>query len=338
MAGLMARANSQGKLLALAVKSAVTVTAFVVLSRYVDFNVLVARIRAFEPSWIVFAIALAVVQVMLVGFRWNRIIAAIRRPSDSALSGWEVQAINWISQFISQFIPFIFGDMLRILLLQQAGTSLRTAFKSALLDRGIAVAVLFLLSAFALLLAPAGLAENPYFQPALVAVLFGIICIAIVLVFAEQVAVFAARWWMLAILVEVLRDVTRILKSRPSATFVIGSCIAVHLISIIVFWLLTKGLAADLSLRAVFVVVPLMLLLSMAPISFGGWGVREGFVVWLLVGHGVDAEGALLLSLAFGSVILVATLPGVLMLILSLRPSPTRSASRILGSPRVSAE
>jgi len=53
-------------------------------------------------------------------------------------------------------------------------------------------------------------------------------------------------------------------------------------------------------------------LAQVLPISVGGWGVREAAAVTLLAMTGIDATSALLVSIMFGILIFLATLPGVL--------------------------
>ncbi len=48
----------------------------------------------------------------------------------------------------------------------------------------------------------------------------------------------------------------------------------------------------------------------MIPISFAGWGIREGAMVTLFAFAGVNADTALALSLAFGVALLAVSLPG----------------------------
>jgi len=52
------------------------------------------------------------------------------------------------------------------------------------------------------------------------------------------------------------------------------------------------------------------LLILTIPISIGGWGVREGAMVTAFALVGVPGEGALVLSLLFGVIGLVVSLPG----------------------------
>jgi hypothetical protein len=59
-------------------------------------------------------------------------------------------------------------------------------------------------------------------------------------------------------------------------------------------------------------VVPILLLVQVLPISIGGWGVREAAAVALLGMTGVDAASGLLVSIMFGVLLLLATLPGAL--------------------------
>ena len=40
-----------------------------------------------------------------------------------------------------------------------------------------------------------------------------------------------------------------------------------------------RGLRIDLDFGAALVIVPAVMLVSMAPISFAGWGVREGAMI-----------------------------------------------------------
>ena len=57
--------------------------------------------------------------------------------------------------------------------------------------------------------------------------------------------------------------------------------------------------------------VPLVILASTLPISFGGWGVREGALVALFHTVGVSASSALAVSVMTGTFSALAGLPGL---------------------------
>ena len=70
-----------------------------------------------------------------------------------------------------------------------------------------------------------------------------------------------------------------------------------------------------------------MLILSTAPISIGGYGVREGSYV-LVVGYaGVSATDATLFSLLSAAAFALASLPGALALLVRRRPASSPKTS-----------
>ena len=75
-------------------------------------------------------------------------------------------------------------------------------------------------------------------------------------------------------------------------------------------FILAAGLGLEVSLLDCIVLIPPILLVLSIPISIGGWGVREGAIVWGFALVGVPNDAALALSLLFGVVGLVVSLPG----------------------------
>jgi hypothetical protein len=53
-----------------------------------------------------------------------------------------------------------------------------------------------------------------------------------------------------------------------------------------------------------------MLLATMIPLSYAGWGIREAGAVWLFAQLAIPAESALAISMLFGVALFVAALPG----------------------------
>jgi hypothetical protein len=81
--------------------------------------------------------------------------------------------------------------------------------------------------------------------------------------------------------------------------------------------MLGQSLGLPITLQQWFIVAPTVLLVSMLPISIGGWGVREGAMVVALHGFGISAEDALLPSVLFGLCAVAATLPGGILWIIN---------------------
>ena len=73
---------------------------------------------------------------------------------------------------------------------------------------------------------------------------------------------------------------------------------------------------------------PAVLLVTAIPISFAGWGLREGAMVALFAFAGLGADTALALSLAFGVAYLAASLPGCALWLAWRHTPSTGAASR----------
>ena len=80
--------------------------------------------------------------------------------------------------------------------------------------------------------------------------------------------------------------------------------------------------------------MPIAILFSSLPISIGGWGVREASLSYGLVLFGLQADDAALLGLALGIGLLLASLPGGLVMLLlggqARRPAFHRAGSGLI--------
>ena len=101
---------------------------------------------------------------------------------------------------------------------------------------------------------------------------------------------------------DVYRGIPRLLGAVAVLSAVVQAANAVMV------WLLALGL--PLPVLLFFALVPLVSLLTLAPVSLNGMGVREGGLVLLLAPLGVAAEEAVTLALLWLSVFAVAGLAG----------------------------
>jgi hypothetical protein len=70
--------------------------------------------------------------------------------------------------------------------------------------------------------------------------------------------------------------------------------------------------------------------------SIGGWGPREGATAWVFAAAGLGAERGAATAVAYGIMVLAASLPGGLVLIVGWR-LPGRRASSANAASRLSA-
>ncbi|SHK45354.1 hypothetical protein SAMN05216369_2109 [Marinobacter antarcticus] len=112
-------------------------------------------------------------------------------------------------------------------------------------------------------------------------------------------------------------DLTRALLSWPAFPLQVLTSLLVVASYLAVFLVLANGAGylADLPSAGVVAALCSLLLLSMViPVTVSGWGVREGAAVILWPMVGLPAEQGVALSVAYGALILVSSLPGALFL------------------------
>jgi hypothetical protein len=303
---LQVRRRTVPRLVSLAVKVIVTVGALYLAFRSVDVGLLAGRLARINLPLFGVAVLGVLVQIVLVAMRWRLVVRRLDRahgPSPALAT-----AINFSCQFANQFLPLA-GDALRALLGVRAGIRARFAITSAVVDRGMALVVLLLLTIPSLLLwrlvMPAPLLSMSMLLVA-VALLAGFV---LVLAIGLPLIVALPRR-MQAPVAAILED-TRLVFLNPATGYgTAGLSLAVHLISVGVVWVLSLAVATPISPVMLLVLVPPMLFATMLPFTVSGWGAREGAVVWFLSATGTPSDGAFLLSVSFGAALLVAALPG----------------------------
>ena len=141
--------RSLPRFVSLAIKIGVTGAAFALVLRTVDVGQLVARLARIDLPLFAAAVAIVLVQIVLVALRWRLVVARLDRARTPS-PGLAV-AITFSAQFANQFMPFV-GDALRALLAVRTGIPARYAITGAVIDRGLALVVLLLLTVPSLLL------------------------------------------------------------------------------------------------------------------------------------------------------------------------------------------
>jgi hypothetical protein len=100
-------------------------------------------------------------------------------------------------------------------------------------------------------------------------------------------------------------------KSSPrTLIFSAVLSILIQALAVIIYYVLSLSLHLRIPLAYLFLFFPVISIVSMAPVSLGGLGVREGMTVYLFLKVGVEPGHALGLSLAWFSIIFLTSLLG----------------------------
>lgn len=108
---------------------------------------------------------------------------------------------------------------------------------------------------------------------------------------------------------------TVFLKNKRLSVLILLTSFLVQISGVVCYFYLAKAIGVSISFIDLLIIIPPTFLLLLIPISFAGWGLREGAVVGLFTLTGVlQAKQALALSLMYGLLTVFYSLPGGLTL------------------------
>lgn len=288
-----------------ALRVALPVGLLAALWHLADGPAVLARLGQADLRWLLAALVATNLQTVFSALRWR--LTAARLGQDHPVG----QAVGeyYLAQLVNQVLPGgVLGDAARAVRARQ--DSLATSAQAVVIERlaGQAALLAVTLAGFAAALAlPGGLVwPAPARQaPLVVLALVGVLIVA---------GLAASRIWP-----RPGQAFGRALRTALLARGVWPQQVALGLVivgcNLATFAFCARATATHLSPEAVVTLVPLVLTAMVIPLSVAGWGLREGAAAGLLPLAGVSPEAAVAASLAFGAVILVGSLPGVLVLL-----------------------
>jgi uncharacterized membrane protein YbhN (UPF0104 family) len=115
----------------------------------------------------------------------------------------------------------------------------------------------------------------------------------------------------------VLADVRHGLLTRRAWPVVVLASLVIVAGHVTVFLVAARAAGADASLARLAPLVLLVLVASGLPLNIAGWGPREGAAGWLFGLAGMSAQQGVATAVVYGVMVLAASLPGALVLVVS---------------------
>lgn len=265
------------------------------LAWFLDAGVVFGQILAIHPAWLAVGLGVSVLQVALSAWRWwftaKRLGLSLRYAT--ALREY------YLATFLNQVLPGgVLGDVSRAWRHARTVEARGGAVRAVIIER-FSGQLLMAVTAVASLLALPGVPETAgvWAWGALLPLALGAWCTRWLGRRSAGMAVF-------------LGDLHRALLSPHalpaqllSSAAVVGSYLAVYVIA-------ARGIGDATPLWELLPLVPLVLLAMLVPVSFAGWGVREGAaaVLWLLAG--LDPAQGVAIAMTYGVIVLLGSLPG----------------------------
>jgi uncharacterized membrane protein YbhN (UPF0104 family) len=306
----------------LPLRAAITLALLGVVALQIDWGAVDDRLAEGEWGWFTAAVALLLAVLVIGALRWHLLLEATGIDTSAART---LRAYA-IGVFSNNFLPTSFGgDAARALIVAGGRDRLVSALTSVVVDRMSALASLIAVAWVALAASPGdvprSLALGLLAATAAGAAAVGLLALAIRRRgrLARRLPERLRRWAGEAH--ATFRAYTR---NRRLVAAVLALGLLFQALTTTAVWFLAKALELDLAFALVAVTVPLVLVITLMPISVAGFGVREGGFVVLLGEAGVGATDATLLSLLSVAALALSSLPGALALLL---PGPKPPAS-----------
>ena len=241
--------------------------------------------------------------------RWGIVMRAIEAPLGFA----KTFRLLYIGIFFNQTLPSaVGGDAVRMYLARKEGLTLQGAINGVMLERVVTLIGLILLVVVTQPFLLERIGDNPakYIFPAFaVLAVIGVVFLMLLDRIAKRFQDYKIVRWLANLAAD-----TKVLFFAPAlaaagvALGVMGNILVAAMV-----YMLAMSLGLEVTLIDCLVLIPPVLLITTIPISIAGWGVREGAMVAGFALIGVAEGDAFALSILFGLVGIIVSIPGGLL-------------------------
>ncbi len=236
--------------------------------------------------------------------------------------------------FFNQGLPTaIGGDAIRVLDCGREKGTMADAFYGVFIDRIIGMAGLLFLNIGALLINRTLLPAGIYSSLMTIMVLLSLILLA--LFFVHRIR-FLSRIRLLRFISDLSHRYAEVYATPVAILVQTGLSVVNHLMAMVSIFLLGRSVGLDYPISVYLVLVPPVILLTILPISLAGWGVREGAMIGFFLLVGADQTRVLTVSLLFGLLVIITSLPGLFVFLFQKKqsgPTPDILASNGAETP-----
>jgi uncharacterized membrane protein YbhN (UPF0104 family) len=279
-----------------------TVGMLLFVLRQVDLAALRGTLAAMDRALLALGLLQMLIIPFLGGVRWQLVLFATKAGGRN----WPLSRLFWISMLFIQVLPStVGGDVVRVFMMWRSGTSLGVAVNSVVLER---VSMMITLIGFVALLFPL-LASRVvvWIAPAL---LIGSIAGLIVLMSADRFLQHLPDRRVVRAVAGLSADARRLYLSSFGPCLIVVCVVTLSNLCLAAWWI-ELSLALPPSFADYLVFIPVVTVVTLPPVSVGGWGVREGALIALFALVGVPSHSALAFSVLFGFLGIVASLPAL---------------------------
>lgn len=296
-------------------KVAVSVGLIWFIMSNLDVEEAIQKLTDVAPAAVAVCCLLIFLQLVAISFRWTIMI----RMFGLLLPGVTALRLNMEGLFFNMGLPSVVGgDAVRIYRVRKYGLKTAQSAASVLLDRGYGMIGLLLLALIGLPVS-FGYIADPAARLGLLLLIGGGFAGFVVFLMLDWMP---SSWRNLRVVAGVagLSGAARRVLRRPKLAFrVIPLSILGQSMMVGAVYAIAVGLDVPITYIDCLAIVPVVFLISIAPITIGGWGLREQAMVTGFSFLGIPSADAFATSLLFGFCMMAISLPGGILWLLASR-------------------
>jgi uncharacterized protein (TIRG00374 family) len=301
----MREKTHQPKITTYFIKLGISAGLLLLIVRSVNPEEALASISLVSPGILLLALCLQTASTSIAAFRWFLIMRKIGSTNDIRF----FLKSYFKGTFFNQGLPTsIGGDGIRILDYSRTTGSTREGFFGVFIDRFAGLAGLLILNIFAL--AISGDLLPLQIRSLLLTILVLLLFFLVILLYLRRLRLFSRNRW-LGMIGQLSEHYYQVYSTPLSIGVQVGLSILIHLCAMTALYLLGIGVGLNYPLNVYLVLGPPVILLTLLPFSLAGWGIREGAMVGFFLLVGADRNKVLSMSILYGILVLVHSLPGL---------------------------
>jgi uncharacterized membrane protein YbhN (UPF0104 family) len=296
-----------------ALRAAVSIGLLLGLAWWLDVGAVLLRFAEMRLEWALLAVSISVAQVVVLAWRW-RFTAGRLGVELSFMAAWREY---YLSIFLNQVLPGgVMGDVSRAWRHSRTQTRLDEpggpAVRAVIFERLSAQAVMTTVAVASVLSLPVTIYAGSRYVLIGAGAVAGLFVLGTLVYIRRQSAVQSLPGRVLADLSRAHLSGAVFAAQLGSAILVVGTYLATYLAA-------ARAVGVETPLMVLLPLVAPVLMTMLVPVTVAGWGLREGAAAVLWGAVGLTAADGVAVSVAYGLVALLGSLPGGLFLVLTPR-------------------
>ncbi|MEK6681944.1 MAG: lysylphosphatidylglycerol synthase transmembrane domain-containing protein [Nitrospirota bacterium] len=314
------------KWLSLLAKIIVSGLILTILFYKTDVNKFYTIIKGADMLIFLLAFCLFIIAQTISTYRWKMLLHTERMN----IHFYNLIAYYFIGMFFNLFMPtLVGGDVVRGYYLYKKSNKGSESVASIFVERLSGFFALMVIGLLSLIIGYSYINDKPIIV-ILLAAITSVFFASLLLIANKGIRdrvnelIKGGRFeWIRQKLKGISESIKRYRNHKEVVMRVILLSFLVQVIGIFIFYFVSKALGFNVSLAYFFLFVPIITVISMAPVTFGGLGVREFLAIFLFHKVGLGTTEALSLSLLWFSISVIASILGGVIFLFSENPMST---------------